>query len=203
MRRAGKVVFILCSLIASPLCAVELVTVINSTNNPVNITGSISVASSTHTFVDNLYAGSTVYIVNPTTVTFSASGVNASTASIIPLRPSQGFGRTYKQGFGDNLTGSTTIYTVTAGKTLYVTSMNISGYNTSTTNAARLRIQDAGITIIPVSGPPAGVGAAAASTVMSLAGEVFLEPKQFTNTMNITVVSGTLTFSFDFTGYEE
>lgn len=201
-------------LIASPAYAVDNVMVLNSTMNPVNISGSVSTTQgpmqiNTNNGTDveigyQINGGSVpVSVINTPSVLFSATGVNASTSSVIPLRPSQGYGRVYKQGFGDTLTGNTTIYTVTSGKTLYVQSMNISGYNTSTTNAARLRVQDGGVTVIPISGPAAGVGAATASTVMSLAGEVFLEPKQFTTSINLNAVSGTLTFSFDFTGYEE
>lgn len=185
------------------------------------------VTASTHVSVDNFPASQAVTgtffqatqpvsFQSPTVylATTSVSGtvnvvstntllVSASTTPVVLLRPSQGTGRTYVTGFGDALSGSTTIYTVTSGKKLYVTSMNISGFNTSTTNPLRLRIQDGGTTVIPISAPTAGLGATLASVPLSLAGDVFPEPKQFSTNVNVTVVTGTVTYSFDFTGYEE
>src|SRR5258708_30348450 len=265
--------------LATPALAIDT-RIINSTNNPVNVTGNITTTVSTHTFVDNFPAtytvtpGSGTFVVNTsthvsvdnfpasqavtgtffqatqpvsfttpfsvlvatvsalisgssntvqitgtpsvnstsvnvTTVTFNSIAqpvsftLGTSTTAVVPLRPSQWLGTTYKAGLLDNLTTNATAYTVTTGKTLYVTSLNISGYNGSTTNAGDIDIQDGSVNRIPLSIPTAGVGALASQIPVSALQFIFQEPKQFSTNINVNIKTGTITYSFDFTGYEE
>ena len=123
--------------------------------------------------------------------------------SITPDRPSQKTGRAYKTAQITAATATTTIYTVTVGKILYITSILVSGFNTSTTNAGILNLRDDTTVKIPISIPTAGVGALSSQTPVSVATITFAEPLQFVTNFNAEENSGTLTFSIAFVGYED
>lgn len=129
--------------------------------------------------------------------------VNVGTGTImgIPGRPAQGSGRVAKFGFLENLTASATAYTVTSGKTLYVTDIVISAYNAGT--AGLLRVRDGGTLKIPISLRPTGINTNAATTDAMPNSFVFQEPREFSTSFNILLASGTITYSASFGGYEE
>ena len=120
----------------------------------------------------------------------------------IPDRPSQKSGRTYKEGQLSGSTSSTTVYTVTAGKTLYVYSIEISIINTST-NVGLFQVRDSTTVKLPVTISAAGVSALASVTAAQVTSITFPEPKQFSTNFNTNIVTGTLTYSLSFVGYEE
>lgn len=129
--------------------------------------------------------------------------VTVTIASAIPDRPSEKPGRVHKEGVISAATTDQTVYTVTEGKTLYVTSIDLSVFNTSTVSAGRLDLKDGTTIKQTFSMSAAGVGAVAASVPANVNSMIFLEPKQFTTDFNMDVVTGTLTYSVCFTGYEE
>lgn len=132
------------------------------------------------------------------------TGTN-SIGSIVPNRPSQGSGRTYKTGQLSVQTADATVYTVTAGKTLYVTTLNIAAFNTSTVTSGDLALRDGngGTVLIPTLMTAAGVAAqlAASAAVSNLF--LFAEPLQLTNAFYMDIISGTITYSVSFVGYEQ
>lgn len=123
--------------------------------------------------------------------------------STVPLRPSQKEGRTYIDGaLGDQKIGQT-VYTVTQGKTLYVTTVNISAVNSGVAASGYIQIRDGNTLKIPVTVPTAGLGALASLIPLNVSSFSFEEPKKFTTNFNVNIASGTMTYSIDFTGYEE
>lgn len=118
-------------------------------------------------------------------------------------RPSQKTGRVYKDGVVSGATSGQTVYTVTSGKKLYVTSIEVSVFNSSTTAAGLLNVRDNTTVKSSVSIPQAGVAALAAFVQGSGITYIFPEPKQFSTNLNIAIGAGTLTYSVSFTGYEE
>jgi len=122
---------------------------------------------------------------------------------VVPNRPSQGTGRVYKEGTAANLAVTNTLYTVTVGKTLYITSIEFSGYNTSAVAAGNIQIRDSATIKVPMSFPTAGVGAVASIIQSNVSSLSFPEPIQFSTNFNVTIVTGTITYSCSFRGYEE
>lgn len=137
------------------------------------------------------------------TVTGTLAATQSGTWQEVPNRPSQGSGRTYKDGVASAITGNTTVYTVTSSKKLYITSISFSGFNTSTTTAGRIDIKDSSTVKMTITVPTAGVGALSSSIPANVSAITFMEPKQFSTDFNIAIVGGTITFSCSFTGYEE
>lgn len=135
--------------------------------------------------------------------TFATQAAQSGTWQYVPNRPSQGANRTYKFGALSNQTTDQTVYTVTSGKVLYVTSIVLSGFNTSTATSGLLHIEDNGTLRLAISSPVAGVGALASSIPVSGNIFTFLEPMQFSTAFEVDVVQGTLTYSVSFVGYEE
>lgn len=120
-------------------------------------------------------------------------------------RPSESPGRTYVTArLADQaLNGSpVTAHAVTAGKTLYVTSMIISTLNSSTASAGSLHIKDGSDLLLPLLVPPQAtvIGSSPASVTIS---HTFPEPFKFTSAVNLIAVSGTVTCSFVIVGYEQ
>lgn len=124
----------------------------------------------------------------------------------VPDRPSQGAGRTYKTAQLSNQTADALLYTVTAGKTLYITALDVFVFNTSTTQVGVLEIKDgttsAGATRYPLLMSAAGVGAVTAASAVSHAAIILAEPLQMSTGIFCDVISGTLTYSAFLTGYE-
>jgi hypothetical protein len=117
-------------------------------------------------------------------------------------RPSQLEGRTEVEVIVDGITASTLEYTVTAGKTFYVTDMIFSVENTA--NALGIvKFRDgttiAGAIKIPLFVEDPGAGSSAVKTYT----HSFLEPLPFTTGIFVEENAGTLTISGIFSGYEE
>jgi len=99
--------------------------------------------------------------------------------------------RVVKEGTLSNQTTTQTVYTVTAGKTLYVTNISLVYFNTSTSTSGDVRIQDNTIVKIPFICPPTTLGnnpATQGGTAIA-----FAEPRKFTINFRVVVVSGTIT----------
>lgn len=111
--------------------------------------------------------------------------------------------RVYKDAKLTAQNSNQTLYTVTNGKKLYVTSINITATNSSVSNVGNIQIRDNTTEKIPVLMPTAGIGALASMVPVTISNLVFPEPKQFSTNININITSGTITYSVDFTGYEE
>lgn len=126
-------------------------------------------------------------------------------SQIIPNRPSQGVGRVHKFAALAIQTADATLYTVTAGKTLYLTSLSIFAFNTSTTTVGDLQIKDgAGGTLkLPILMTAAGVAASFAASAAVGFTVTFDEPLQFTTGVYCDIITGTITYSVMANGYEE
>lgn len=147
--------------------------------------------------------GMPVVIIDQTTVA-NVAKVNASGSINNAVgRPTEKAGRTYKTFVADAITTTTTVYTVTAGKTLYIMTIAVSGFNTNTTTAAHIQIMDNATTRFPLSFPTAGVGALASFIPIAINPITFLEPLEFATSVVITMAAGTNTLSAVFVGYEE
>lgn len=128
-----------------------------------------------------------------------AQNTRAILAKSYVQRPSEKTGRTYLKGALTSQTATATSYTVTGGKKLYVTSITLTTINTNTATIGSLAIQDEATVLIPTLVPTA-------STNVKPFGIIqldFLEPKQFSTNINVTVIAGDLTYSMSWTGYEE
>lgn len=188
-------------------------------SQPVKVAGASSTGAETN-FVDatnngalhvNLRNGSGTEIglpaspVSTSLATSLPTGTN-SVGSVVPLRPSERPGATPKHGYLVLGTGNRVFVggTVTAGKTLYVTSINISAFNTSTSSHADVRIRDGagGVEILPFAIAQAGLGGGLSSQSLSGGNLGFPEPKKFTTSVAIDIISGTVTYSAAFSGYE-
>lgn len=168
----------------------------NDSGNPVPVSGTVTANAGTGPFPVSDNSGSL-------TVDGTVAATQSGTWQDVPNRPSQGTGRTYKHGVASAITGDTTVYTVTNGKKLYVTNIDLSAFNTSTTNAGRIDIRDNTTIVQTVSMSAAGVGALATAVPANVSSIVFPEPLQFSTDVNLDIVAGTITCSFCFTGYEE
>lgn len=116
-------------------------------------------------------------------------------------RPSEKEGRTSIVGAKSNQDSTQTIYTITSGKTLYVTNIILSWFNTNTTDNGILEIHDNGTMRIPAILPPTTVGndpISGANITTS-----FAEPISFLNAFKVVIISGTIKYSISFSGYEE
>ena len=118
-------------------------------------------------------------------------------------RPSQGVGRVYKTASLDHVNSGQTAYTVTNGKVLYVTSIIVSGYNSSALASGHLQVRDNTTVKLGISIPSAGIGALASLIPSQINSIPFIEPLQFSTNFNIAVAGGSVTYSVTFTGYEE
>ena len=117
-------------------------------------------------------------------------------------RPSSKFNRTYVEGALASQTTDQTVYTVTSGKRLYITSLKISGVNESDSTVGTLLIQDDSTLKIPLTLGYAATAQASLIPAFGLA-YTFPEPKRFDTNINVAITSGVITYSISFTGYEE
>lgn len=95
----------------------------------------------------------------------------ASEATLAQVRrPSQGTGRTNVTGNLAVQNADANVYSVTAGKTLYVTSLTITAFNTSGAAVGDLRVRDGngGAVKLPFIMATAGVGAVIAIVPLQL-----------------------------------
>jgi hypothetical protein len=134
-------------------------------------------------------------VSNSTTTTENLQVVSGARLSQLP-------GRTAVRIVTDAITVPTLEYTVTAGKTLYITDMLITIENTA--NAlGQLLLRDgttvAGAIVLPIFVADPGAGSSSVSTVS----HGFVEPLEFTSGVFWDEATGTLTMSGTLIGYEE
>lgn len=161
----------------------------------------------THVIVDNsgqqtmINSVPVVIASNQSNLPVTLQNSTANIGQTIPNRPSQGVGRTHVAASLSVQTGTAIVYTVTAGKTLYVTNTMIDFYNTNTGANGDVRIQDDTAVKVPMLVPPAVNGQNAPNN----GGDALLwqEPRQFKTNFKVVVVTGTIIYSISFSGYEE
>jgi hypothetical protein len=136
--------------------------------------------------------------VAPTT---NSSGTSQNLLTVSGARPSQLPGRVAKRIVTDAVTLDTTAYTVTTGKTLFITDLVITVENTA--NAlGQLLIRDGGVAgaiVLPIFVPDPGAGSSSVSTLS----HTFAEPLSFSTDVFYDEATGTLTMSGTLIGYEE
>lgn len=118
-------------------------------------------------------------------------------------RPSSGPGRVYKTGAVAAQSTDSTLYVITAGKTLYVTSFGVTARNVDITSGGLLYLREGnagGAIRLPLALPSAVTGQVAAAIEPTYS---FSEPLRFTGDMFLDVAGGTLNYSAFFIGYEE
>ena len=125
---------------------------------------------------------------------------SASLKVAVTDRPSEVRSRTAVIANIDHVTASTTIYTVTGGKTLYLQSIGITAINSSVTANGHFTIRDNTTIKIPFT---MGQASSGQPTTTAAAPTTFHEPIPFTTNVNLNIVAGTLTASIYIIGYEE
>lgn len=138
----------------------------------------------------------------PISGTITASG----TVNNIPNRPSQGTGRTHVNATISAANTDQTVYTVTAGKTFYLTTLILSAFNSSIGAVGVIILKDGGAggtAKLSYLMQQAGVGALVATQPLVPGNNTFQEPLQFTGSVFMDITSGTVTYSVGIVGYEE
>jgi hypothetical protein len=115
--------------------------------------------------------------------------------------PSSKTGRTAKHIAIDNQTTGQSLYSVTAGKTLYILSVFVSGFNTG--QSGRLRIKDDTTVLLTIHALGTGLGILGGMTPFTAVPAAFVEPMKFTTNVTVDIPTGTLTYSITLIGYEE
>jgi len=137
-----------------------------------------------------------------TAPTTNAAGTSQNLQVVSGARPSQLPGRTPIVIVTDAITVPTLEYTVTAGKTLYITDMIVT-VEQSANSLGQLLIRDgltvAGPIVLPIFCPDPGAGSSTVTTVS----HTFAEALPFTAGVFYDEASGTLTMSGTLIGYEE
>lgn len=118
-----------------------------------------------------------------------------------PFRPSELRSRTFVVKSADSVTATTTIHTVTAGKTFYLESFGLSAFNTSTTVAGRVAVGNGTSVVLPHTWGTSVVGAA--PPVFVAVSEDLSDPPSFTDSVRLVISAGTVTASMWIIGYEE
>ena len=138
--------------------------------------------------------------VAPTT---NAAGTFQNLQVVSGARPSQLPGRTPVTVLADNATAPTLLYTVTVGKTLYITDMILTIANSGTVTGS-LEIYDAltatGTPVLPINAADPGSGGDDTLTTVT---HSFAEPMPFTTGVFFDEAAGVLTMSGTMLGYEE
>lgn len=109
--------------------------------------------------------------------------------------------RTHFQAVVENVTSTTTIRTVTAGKTAYVTNFTISAFNTATGVTGRVVIRDSSTNVIPFVIPSAILTLVA--PLLNINQTTEGEPLVFSTNISLAILAGTVTASASVSGYEE
>jgi hypothetical protein len=143
--------------------------------------------------VDGLYSG---------LLDFFDARIDSTQSVIDGNRPSQKTGRTHVQ-VPINISADTLMYTVSAGKTLYITDMFLSLTNTTGGTEGKLIIEDSlavgGTPVLPINIYMGGIGNSSSLIVpVNLKEPLVLSSGVFFNEL-----TGTLLISGVFTGYEE
>lgn len=121
-------------------------------------------------------------------------------------------GQSFEAGGGDvnktisDQTASATVYTVTAGKTLFITDFMITATNTNTTTAADIRLRQGigGVEKWAFHAGQAGVAAALSQVPLQAGAMNLVKPLQFNSgtAVRIDIISGTIRYAFSFSGFE-
>ena len=118
-------------------------------------------------------------------------------------RPSQLPGRLPVKILADNAAAPTLLYTVTAGKTLYITDILLTIVNEGSATG-RLEIYDAltavGLPSLPINAADPGSGGDSTLTTVTMS---FIEPLEFTTGVYFDEAASTLIMSGIMNGYEE
>lgn len=125
-------------------------------------------------------------------------GAAPTVVQSVITRPSASFGRTHVQAIATASgvsSGSTLVWTVTPGKTFWMTSFILNCVNTGTIGTLVLRDVNNTVGVIPWK-IPANPGFLVQQLEMA-------EPKKFTQDVQVNVGNGTLTWTISITGYEE
>lgn len=95
------------------------------------------------------------------------------------------------------VTTTTTIHTVTVGKTFFLTAISYSFVNSSAVTMGNVSINDNTTVVIPKL--------ISASSITAIDGSLNMEenPPSFTTNVNLTIIAGTITASVFIIGYEE
>lgn len=147
----------------------------------------------------------TVAVTGSVEVANDAGNPLPVTGAVLLDPPSTKVGRTSIRRTQALANAASTLYAVTAGKTLYVTSFWISAYNTGNA-AGDLRVRDGvgGADRLPMVIPPAsGIGQAALSERLAGVAVTFPEPMQFATNFRVEIVAGAVTYACAFAGYEQ
>ena len=137
--------------------------------------------------------------VAPTT---NSSGTAQNLQVVSGARPSQLPGRTAVRIVTDAIIVPTLEYTVTAGKTLYITDMLITVENSANALGQLLLkdgLDDTGTMVMPIFAADPGAGSSSVSGLH----HSFVEPLEFTSGVYWDEFAGTLTMSGTLIGYEE
>jgi hypothetical protein len=133
----------------------------------------------------------------------NASGTYNSLQVATGARPSELAGRTAITVLSDNETAPTLLYTVTAGKTLYITDILLTLVNSGAVTG-RLEIYDAltavGLPKLPINAADPGSGGDDTLTTFT---HTFVEPMAFGTGVYFDESAGTLVMSGVLIGYEE
>ena len=135
--------------------------------------------------------------------TTNSAGTTSNLQVVSGARPSQLAGRTAVRILSDNLTAPSLLYTVTAGKVLYVTDLLLTITNTGTVTG-RLEIYDGlsglGFPILPINCADPGSGGDDTLTTVT---HTFAEPLPFAVGVYFDESAGDLIMSGTLIGYEE
>lgn len=114
--------------------------------------------------------------------------------------PRQDVGRTRVNASLTNQTTNQTVYTVTAGRTFFMTNYVLSAVNSSITTIGEVNIRDSGTTKIPHL-MSKDLDKVSESSSLGF-GLNLQEPVQFTTNVNVTV-AGTVAYSLAIMGFEQ
>ena len=135
--------------------------------------------------------------------TTNAAGTTQNLQVVSGARPSQLAGRTAVTVLSDNETAPTLLYTVTVGKTLYITDILLTLVNSGAVTG-RLEIYDdlsaTGLPKLPINAADPGSGGDDTLTTFT---HTFAEPMAFSTGVYFDESAGTLIMSGILIGYEE
>ena len=131
----------------------------------------------------------------------NGDGTLAQFVMSISTRPSAFNSRVHVSSHVGAATNDFVLRTVASPKVMYVTSLSLSAFNSSTTNFGWVKINDGASTVkTSLLIPTSIVGANAQASHME---QQFEEPLQFSTDFRVVVASGTVTYAASFQGYEE
>jgi hypothetical protein len=134
--------------------------------------------------------------------TSNDSGTYYNLQVVSGARPSQLPGRTPIKIVLDE-TADALVYTVTVGKTLYITDMSVFVENDNTSTKGRVELQNGTIAGSTLVYAMLVQEAANSQTAVVTQGQAFIEPLEFDTGVFVDAISGTITLTGVLNGYEE